>query len=63
MDVLIQEVVSRVRAVDGAGLSDQTLRHIVEAVLEAVEQKRERGAQVAQELSVRGLSGGDNSMG
>lgn len=49
MQVEIDEVVSRIRALDrGTVLAPETLEHIVRAVLEAVEQ-RERGMANRQE--------------
>jgi hypothetical protein len=62
MDVMIREVVSRIRAVDGAAISEKTLIRIVAAVLEAVERKRMHAAEVATELNHRGLSGRDRDI-
>ncbi len=46
MDVIIQEVVSTVRVVDGQSLlSDRTLAQIVRAVLEAIEAKEAKDQQ------------------
>jgi hypothetical protein len=52
MDVHINEIVSRVRAVDGSAIGEKTLRRIVEAVLEALRQEREHATRVAAELEI-----------
>lgn len=50
--VIIDRVVSRVRSLDGAGgLSAETLRSIVEAVLPAVENMLNHQSQVRREAS------------
>lgn len=52
MQVVIDEVVSQVRAVDGdAVLAPETLHHIVSAVMRAIEDKERRGANEDEELS------------
>jgi len=54
MQVIIEEVVSRIRAMDGgAGLSAETLRSIVDAVVSAVEEKQRHRENVDEEHSLR----------
>lgn len=54
MQVIIEEVVSRIRAMDGgAGLSAETLRGIVDAVVTAVEEKQRHSENVDEEHSLR----------
>lgn len=54
MQVIIDEVVSRVRAVDGgAGLSAETLRTIINAVVSAVEEKQKHRENLDEEHSLR----------
>ncbi|MCP4925665.1 MAG: hypothetical protein GY916_06960 [Gammaproteobacteria bacterium] len=54
MQVIIEEVVSRIRAMDGgAGLSADTLRSIVDAVVSAVEEKQRHHENVDEEHSLR----------
>ncbi|MEM5431300.1 hypothetical protein [Cupriavidus oxalaticus] len=53
-DVIIESVVSRVRIVEGAGgLSEQTVRCIVAALLPAVQQMLAHQRQVSSETSTR----------
>ena len=53
MQVIIDEVVSRVRAVDGrSALAPETLRSIVDAVLAAVRAEAAHNAQVSNERSL-----------
>lgn len=54
MQVIIDEVVSRIHAVDGgAGLSAETLRSIVNAVVAAVEDKQRHRENLDEEHSLR----------
>lgn len=54
MQVIIEEVVSRIRAVDGGGgLSADSLRGIVEAVLLAVDEQKRHDEAVDEEHSLR----------
>ena len=55
MDIDIQEIVSSVRAVDGnALLSPQIMRRIVEAVVQAVEQKAAHEKRIGDERRITG---------
>jgi len=54
MQIIIEEVVSRIRAMDGgAGMSAETLRSVVTAVVDAVEQQQRQCNNVNEELSLR----------
>lgn len=54
MQVIIEEVVSRIRTVGGgAGLSAETLNSIVSAVVEAVEEKQKHRENLDEEHSLR----------
>lgn len=54
MQIIIEEVVSRIRAIDGgAGLSAETMTSIVEAVVSAVEQKQRHRENLDEEHSLR----------
>jgi hypothetical protein len=54
MQVIIDEVVSRIRTMDGgAGISAETLRSIVSAVVTAVEQQQKHQENVDEEHSLR----------
>jgi hypothetical protein len=54
MQVIIDQVVSRIRAADGnAALSPQTLARIVAAVLRAIEDRERETAREDEELSQR----------
>jgi len=54
MQVIIDEVVSNVRALSGESvLAPETMRRIVEAVLEAVRAERDHADRVAEEGSLR----------
>jgi len=54
MQVIIDEVVSRIRTVGGGeNLSAETLRTIVSAVMEAVEGKQQHEENVSEEHSTR----------
>lgn len=54
MQIIIEEVVSRIRAMDGSsGLSEETLRTIVAAVVDAVGQQQKHRDNVNEELSLR----------
>jgi hypothetical protein len=53
MQVIIEEVVSTIRAIDGDGvLGPDTLRQIVEAVCRAMRDEREHDARADDERSV-----------
>ena len=54
MQIMIEEVVSRIRAIEGgSSLSAETLRTIVSAVLDAVDQKKTHTDRVDEEHSLR----------
>ena len=54
MQVIIEEVVSRIRTMDGgAGISAETLRSIISAVVDAVEQQQKNNDNVDEEHSLR----------
>ena len=54
MQVIIEEVVSHIRTLDGgAGISAETLRSIVSAVVAAVEQQQKNSDNVEEEHSLR----------
>ena len=54
MQIIIEEVVSRIRTINGGGgLSAETLRSIVTAVVDAVEQQQRHRDNVNEELSLR----------
>ena len=54
MQIEIEEVVSRIRAVEGgSNLSQETLRTIVSAVVSAVEDKERHKRNVNEELSLQ----------
>jgi hypothetical protein len=54
MQVIIDQVVSRIRTVDGdTALSPQTLAQIVAAVLRAIEDRERETAREDEELSQR----------
>ena len=54
MQVIIEEVVSRIRTMQGgASMSAETLRSIVAAVVDAVEQQQRHGEKVDEEHSLR----------
>lgn len=53
MQIIIEEVVSRVRAMQGgASLSEDTVRDIVNAVVQAVEEKQRHHASLDEEHSL-----------
>lgn len=55
MDIDINEIVSTVRAVDGGTLvSPPVMRRIVEAVVEAVDQKMKHEKRVGEERKITG---------
>lgn len=59
MNVIIDEVISRVRAIDGrSALAPETLRAIVDAVLAAVRAERDHEHQVGRERAT-GFNGGE----
>jgi hypothetical protein len=54
MQVIIEEVVSRIRAMEGgSAMSAETLRSIVSAVVDAVEQQQRHSDKVDEEHSLR----------
>jgi len=54
MQIIIEEVVSRIRTMNGgAGMSAETLRSIVAAVVEAVEQQQQHNENVDEEHSLQ----------
>ena len=54
MQIMIEEVVSRIRAVSGgAGLSSETLQSIVSAVLESVEEREKHRDNISEEHSLQ----------
>ena len=54
MQVIIEEVVSRIRTMEGgAGISAETLRNIVSAVVAAVEQQQKQHDNIDEEHSLR----------
>lgn len=54
MQVIIEEVVSRIRAIEGGGnISPSTLRTIVSAVMEAVDERDRHRDNVNEEHSLR----------
>jgi len=54
MQIIIEEVVSRIRTMNaGAGMSAETLSNIVAAVVDAVEQQQKHSDNVNEELSLR----------
>jgi len=54
MQIIIEEVVSRIRTMNGgAGMSAETLRSIVAAVVEAVEQQQRHDENVNEEHSLQ----------
>jgi hypothetical protein len=58
MDVIIQEVVSTIRAVDGASLLDaRTLGQIVRAVMEAMAAAKEQDQRRAADTTTGTLTG------
>ena len=59
MQVIIDEVVSRVRAIDGrSALAPETLRSIVETVLAAVREEMAHDQRVQRERTSGSESGG-----
>lgn len=56
----VHEIVSRVRALDGRrGLSEETIRHLVEAVLQTIEDRDLQERRLARDLDTRGHGGGN----
>jgi len=54
MQIIIEEVVSRIRTLNGgAGLSAETLHSVVTAVVDAVEQQQRNRDNIDEELSLR----------
>ncbi len=63
MDVMIEEIVSHVRAVDGgSALPEPMLRQIVTAVVEAMRRERDHERRIEAEQDIRGLGGGDTEL-
>lgn len=53
MQVIIEEVVSQVRAINGgAGLSQETVRSLVDAVLSAMDERQRQREDVDEEHSL-----------
>jgi hypothetical protein len=53
MEVIINEITSRVRAVDGeSALAPQTLNSIVRAVMQAIEARDDHGRRVREEQTL-----------
>jgi hypothetical protein len=64
MDVLIEEIVSQVRAIDGGtSLPEPMLRQIVGAVVEAMRRERDRERRLEAEHDLRGIGGGSTEVG
>lgn len=60
MEVVIDEVVSRIRAVDGQTLlSPQVARELVRLTLDAARDERERERRRDEETRIPGASGGE----
>ena len=60
MEVVIDEVVSRIRAVDGQTLlSPQVARELVRLTLDAARDERERERRRDEEIRIPGASGGE----
>jgi len=54
MQVIIEEVVSSIRTMDGgAGMSAETLRNIVDAVMRAMDEKQRQRQNQDEEQSLR----------
>lgn len=57
MHIEVQEIVSKIRAVEGAGISHKTLQAIVAAVLEAIDQNKRQADRLSADLDMRGAGG------